>query len=290
GSTVGTADGLARFSDRVEVVHQPNAGEAATVRRGVEMVDTELLAIVNADDPVLPGWLAASVEALAADETLSATYPDWTVIGPDGDAVREVTVEEFDLTVMLSQHLCIPGPGAVLRKAHIPDASIRNAERGSSADFDLWLRLGLKGKAQRIPQTLACWRSHDEGTSLAGGNARMARDKIGVVEAFFARDDIPQSIRALERQARSAAFFNAGLLGLRNSNVPSARLFAQSLIAKPVWPNDVLPSQRRSLPHMLYASTQPFSGRLHAWLSPLLPNRWRQRAVLAQRFGLDGDG
>lgn len=291
GSTDDTAQILTAYADIVDVVTQANRGEAEAVNRGVSFAETDLVAVVNADDPVLPGWLETMMAVFNEKPNLCAAYPDWTMIGPNGAAVRTVRTHPFDLHVMLGQHLCIPGPGAVFRKSCVPDGVVRIAERGSSADFDFWLRIGLEGKVLRVPEILATWRSHQEGTSLAGGDIRMAHDKIGVMQVFFQRPSLPQEIAALKQQALSAAYFNAGILGLRNASIPSVRLFMRSLWCKFWWPRDVLPSQRRSALHMIYAASQPFSGFLHSAAGPILPKRFRLEALMSQSFGeIDKNG
>jgi len=286
GSTDGTAAVLSDYNGAIEVVSHINAGETYTVNRGVALARHDIVCVVNADDPVLPGLLRAGGEALGADPSLSAVYPDWVWIDAEGKKIREVATAEFDLRVLLEQHLCIVGPGAMFRRSHLGGDPVRDPQRRTSADFDFWLRLGLRGTVKRLPMTLATWRQHASGTSAAACNSDMARDKVALIEGFFSRDDLPPEIRNLQRQALSAAYHNAGMLGLRSTDVPALSYFVKSYLASPVWPPDVLGPQRRSLPHMLYAATQPLSGLLHAALGPLLPDHWSRRAVLEQRFGV----
>ena len=64
GSRDDTAQRLRRLDPRIRVLTQDNAGEQRAVNRGVAEVRGELLAIVNADDPLLPGLVAAAVAPL----------------------------------------------------------------------------------------------------------------------------------------------------------------------------------------------------------------------------------
>ena len=289
GSTDATAAILASFGDAVRVETHANCGEARTINRGLALASHDIIGIVNADDPILPGLLHEVGRAFGADPELSGVYPDWVWIDSDGAMIRKVVTYEFDLRVMLEQHLCIPGPGAHFRRSHLAGEPVRNPERRSSADFDFWLRLGSRGTIRRLPRTLATWRQHALGTSSAGCNPKMAEDKVAVVESFFARSDLPAEIRALEQQARSAAYHHAGMLGLRGAGIPAFTYFVRSFLSKPMWSSDIYHSQRRSLPHMLYAAAQPLSGRMHEAMGALLPERWGRRAVLEQRFGVEHD-
>lgn len=285
GSTDDTRAVLTRFGDRIRVVSHPNMGEAATVNRGVALASHSLVAVVNADDPVLPGWAAAMVSTMAAEPALAAAYPDWRRIDAEGRTLATVQTAEFSLEVALGQHFCIPGPGAVLRPALLGAEPVRDAARRTSSDYDLWLRLGLRGPIRRVPQVLATWRQHAAGTSSAARGRAMAEDKIGTIRAFLARPDLPPALRALGGQALSAAYVNAAMLGLRARGVPALRYALLSYWHCPRWAPGTLRQQRRSLPHLLYAAAQPFSGWLHAAASPLLPARFRRAAVLAERFG-----
>jgi glycosyltransferase involved in cell wall biosynthesis len=286
GSKDESAAIVTSFRDRVRFVSQLNTGEARTINRGVALASHDIICIVNADDPVLPGLLHRAGRTFERDSELSGAYPDWIWIDSKGRPVRNVVAHEFDLRVMLEQHLCIPGPGALFRRSHLAGEPARIPERRSSADFDFWLRLALRGKVCRLPATLATWRQHTLGTSSSGCNLKMAEDKVEVIRAFFSRSDLSPEIRTLERQALSAAYHNAGMLGLRGTDIPAFRYFIKSLLTKPIWPSDVYRSQRRSLPHMAYAAAQPFSGRMHEALTSLLPEYWARRAVLEQRFGV----
>lgn len=287
GSTDHTLTVLAPFAERgVTVLSHPNMGEARTVNRGAELASHDLLAVVNADDPVRPGWASTMLRAFANDPALSAAYPDWQMIDAEGRVLREIRTQDFDYAVLLGQHFCIPGPGAMLRRSHLPNGEpLRDPARRTSGDYDLWLRLGLHGRIRRVPDVLATWRRHTAGASTARRGRSMAHDKIATIKALLARPDLPQQVRELGPQAMSAAYLNAALLALRAPGVPALRYALLSYWHKPIWPAGVVRQQRRSLPHLAYAAAQPVSGWIHSALSPLLPQRLSRAAVLAEEFG-----
>ena len=286
GSTDDTRAVLRRFADRgVRFVSHANIGEARTINRGVEQARHDLIAVVNADDPVLPGWAAAMTHRFH-DAALSAAYPDWRMIDANGCTVRDVRTHAFEFATLFAQHFCIPGPGAVVRRSHLPAGeALRDPARGLSGDYDLWLRLGLRGQIRRVPLMLATWRRHSGGASVSRRGAPMACDKIDTIRAFIARRDLPPQVRTLGPQALSAAYAVAALLGLRSAGVPAWRYVLLSYWHKPFWPRDVVQQQRRSLPHLAYAATQPLSGCLHRLLSPALPYHFSRAAVLDEEFG-----
>jgi hypothetical protein len=285
GSTDGTPDLLSPYAERgVRIVSHTNIGEAHTVNRGAALASHDLFAVVNADDPLLPGWAHGMAEAFVADPDLSAAYPDWQRIDARGQVLDEVHTQEFDYAVLFGQHFCLPGPGALLRLSHLRGEPVRNPERGTSSDYDLWLRLGMHGRMRRVPRMLATWRRHAGGTSSAARGRAMAADKIGTIRALLARADLPANVRALGPMALSAAYVNAALLGLRTAGIPALRYAILSYWHKPIWPATVVHQQRRSMPHLAYAAAQPVSGWLHAAASPLLPRQLTRSALLADSF------
>ncbi len=67
GSSDGTAAWLATASPAVEVLRlEENVGVAAALNRGLALVETELIALLNNDLELEPGWLSALVDALDA--------------------------------------------------------------------------------------------------------------------------------------------------------------------------------------------------------------------------------
>ena len=293
GSTDGGGDLVAAkiASDGqsgLRLLRQANAGEAAAVNAGVAATGAEIVGIVNADDPILPGLLDAVREAFADDPGLAAVYPDWVMIDQHGATVATIRTLEYDYTVMLAQHMCIPGPGAFFRRLALGAEPVRDSAAAGISDFDFWLRLGLHGaRMRRLPQPLASWRSHRGGATYYSQSPELAGSKIAMIDRLFARRDVPGPIRALERQAKSAAAYHAALVGLRSPGVPALRYAFASFRLLARWPADVLPHQRRSLIHLAYASLQPMSGTLHELAGPLLPPHYRRQAVLDQTFGID---
>lgn len=287
GSTDDTRARLVASGLPIDIVTQANAGEADAVNTGVVRAACDIVGIVNADDPILPGLLDAARAAFHDDPALDAIYPDWLKIDADGRPLASVTTREYDYGVLLGQHFCIPGPGAFFKVGVLGGEPVRDARASLISDYDFWLRFGLRGaKVKRLPCVLATWRLHAGGATRRGQGPRLALQKIEMVQRLLACPDFPEYLRALGPQALSAAYYHAALVGLRAPDTPSLRYAAQSYLVKHRWTEPVDATQRRSAPHLAYAALQPLSGWLHAFASPLLPARFTRQAVLQQTFGL----
>jgi glycosyltransferase involved in cell wall biosynthesis len=272
GSTDNTAEILREYGGRITAMHHENCGEQRTVNLANERVSTDIVGVVNADDPIRPGLLSAVAEAFAARPELAAVYPDWIMIDEHGKILRQVPTIDYDYRGMIEGHHCTPGPGTFFRRSMLQGEPVRSPEFRYSGDFDLWLRLGLRGPMQRLPRFLATWRYHAGGAS-ASNSIALAQNKIALVERFFARTDLPDAIRELRTQAFSAAYYRASLHMMHNSKVPGRRFLLRSYLLKPIWPWRAEPLLRRSLLRCAFIAGMPVSRWLVKNVAPALMRR-----------------
>ena len=160
GSTDNTREVLEKYTGRIIWETHPNMGETRTVNKGWSMAHGEIVAVVNSDDPLLPGAVSAAAAFLQTHPDILVAYPDWDFIDPDSNVTGHHQVPEYDYLHMLRRHHCSVGPGAFIRRQAFELAGMRDPEFRYVADFEYWLRLGLYGKFARIPKTLATFRVH----------------------------------------------------------------------------------------------------------------------------------
>jgi glycosyltransferase involved in cell wall biosynthesis len=261
GSTDASREIVRGFADpRLRLVHHENIGEAATVNCGLALAEGDIIGVVNADDPILPGLVGAAVEMLDAHPELAAVYPDWRRIDAAGAAIADMIVPEYDYRVLLEQNLCLPGPGALVRRAALGDEPLRDPRFRYKSDYFLWLRLGLHHPLARLPGIYATWRQHSASASQhRRSSPLMASEHLAVVEAVFARPDCPDEVRRWRRLTRSVACYCAGLLSIHNPAIPGRELLLRSLALAPMWPSRFLPERRRAWSRILYVLGCPFS-------------------------------
>jgi len=209
GSTDNTREVLAKYTGRVIWETHTNMGEARTVNKGLSMAQGEIVAVVNSDDPLLPGAVSEAVAYMEAHPDILVAYPDWNYIGPDSKITGHVRVPEYNYLRMLRQHYCAPGPGAFIRRQAFELAGMRDPEFKYVGDFEYWLRLGLYGEFARIPQTLATWRMHPDAATLSHKGIAMANEHIRLVEQFYSRPDLPPEVQRVRAEAFSSAHLTA---------------------------------------------------------------------------------
>jgi glycosyltransferase involved in cell wall biosynthesis len=173
GSRDGSAQMLARWigtrlPGRV-VLDRPCERLGGCLRAMVAEARSPLLARIDGDDLAEPQRLARQVEALER-------HPDWLGVGSwvqpiDADG-RELEAESwqpcdpaaFRWDVFFQNPL--PHPTACLRREAVLRAG-SYADMGTGQDWDLWLRLALRGPLANLPERLLRYRLHERSVSAA---------------------------------------------------------------------------------------------------------------------------
>jgi glycosyltransferase involved in cell wall biosynthesis len=211
GSKDNTKDVLEKYSGRLTWESHPNMGETRTVNKGFKMAHGEIIAVVNSDDPLLPGAVGAAVSFMQSNPEIIVAYPDWDFIDPNSKITGHLQVPDYDYLFMVRRHHCSPGPGAFIRRGAVELAKGRDPEFKYVADFEYWLRLGLYGKFARIPKTLATFRVHPDSASVAAKGKSMAEEHIRLVKKLFSRPDLPTEVIKTRGEAFCWAYLVAGV-------------------------------------------------------------------------------
>jgi glycosyltransferase involved in cell wall biosynthesis len=211
GSTDNTREVLGKYTGRFVWETHPNMGETRTVNKGLSMAHGEILAVVNSDDPLLPGAVRTAVAFMLLHPSILVAYPDWNYIGPDSKVTGHLQVPEYDYLFMVRRHHCSVGPGAFIRRQALELTGGRDPEFRYVADFEYWLRLGLYGKFARIPKTLATFRVHPDSASVSAKGKAMADEHIRLIKNYYSRAGLPPEVLKVQAQAFAWAYWVAGV-------------------------------------------------------------------------------
>jgi glycosyltransferase involved in cell wall biosynthesis len=216
GSTDNTKDVLQKYNGRIIWQNHSNMGETRTVNQGITMSSGDILVVVNSDDPILPGAISTIANFMRENPDILVAYPDWNFIGPDSRSFRYRQVPEYDYLYMVKHHHCSVGPGAFIRRQAFNLTGLRDPNYKYVADFEYWLRLGLYGKFARIPKTLATFRVHNDSASVSARGQEMAAEHIRLVKSLYSRNDLPDQVRKVRREAFAWAHWIAGVSAGKN--------------------------------------------------------------------------
>lgn len=180
GSTDGSLEVAQRYADRVTVISQKNAGQAAALNAGWGASRGEILAYLSSDDRLLPGAISTMVAALQASKECSVAYCDFWLIDADGQRMKAVRTEEFSEFRLRVHLVCQPGPGAFFRRQVFDRTGGWDARLRQVPDYEFWLRASRFGGFLRVPYALAEYRIHEESASFRSMSVTRADEIIQV--------------------------------------------------------------------------------------------------------------
>lgn len=194
GSTDTTPQLLDSYRNRITILRQTNAGQAAARNNGARSAKGEFLAFLDSDDLWDSDKIARQVELLNRFPTALAVYCDHRTIDAEGNprsssAALAHPRPSGDILRSLLLGPCIVTPGLVLLRRHAFNASGGFDEaplmRGHE-DYALWLRLATQGAFIYSPETLVSYRWHtQQATKQKQYEFQMSQAKLKAVLAIL---------------------------------------------------------------------------------------------------------
>lgn len=169
----------------IELHKQEGSYHQAYARnRGIEACwdNTDIFAILDADDENYPTKIERCVEVLQSDPRIGAVYTDTNIVLVDskGNPYRKVREyrQPYDYFTLLRE--CIIHSGCVIKKEAL-EAVLENGKVFDELlppveDYDLWIRIAEKYLFYHIPEPLVYVRVHqNNSTNTSTHEHRMAR-------------------------------------------------------------------------------------------------------------------
>lgn len=184
GSTDDTPAVAAAYGDRVRVIRQPNAGLPAARNTGIRAASKPFIALLDADDVWLPGYLSAVMTAFARLPDDTGLVASKSIkVGPAGNILgrirrdHEAHGELRARDILLRTHFA---PSTVtVRKAVFEACGLFDDTLTSSEDRDMWIRVGMRFRLFLLPDALVHIRDHP--SSMSKNAERMARNTRAVI-------------------------------------------------------------------------------------------------------------
>jgi glycosyltransferase involved in cell wall biosynthesis len=190
-STRKIAESYARIDSRIQVESHLNIGVAPTLNLGLEMSANEWVAIMHADDVMMPNRIERQVAFLALHPELDVASSWVKHIDSKGRIIAKdnsrLLTEDVIQTLYLNNELIgFSHPAAILRKSAVLAAGGYRAQFHVNEDIDLWNRLleyGYKILVQ--PEFLLKYRIHHGSASIA--RSRFIRQQVHWVKDCMIR-------------------------------------------------------------------------------------------------------
>jgi len=222
GSTDGTSEilaSLARSDSRVAVVRREGSGGlAAALAEGVQRVETEYIARLDADDVALPNRIALQVSYLEERRNV---------------AVLGTACEAFDATGG-SQIWRMPGdplavrwrsllanpflhPTVMLRRSTLGDDLNYDSTLDVAQDYDLWCRVLRRGAGANLAEPLVRYRLHERTLTQTRREQQLAtHDRIALRTMREVMPEIEMDARTISDLRTLLFTDNAPKLDLRS--------------------------------------------------------------------------
>lgn len=157
GSTDDTPSVLAKYGDKLRVVHQPNRGFPAARNAAIAASQGELIALIDHDDEWFPRKLELSVAALQSNPGAALVYSDLVVVNEAGETshaspITPDTAHAPTMDEMLTRLWPIMPSTVVMRR----DAFDRTGGFCESLgqDLDFWPLIREQGSFIYLPDRL----------------------------------------------------------------------------------------------------------------------------------------
>ena len=204
GSTDRTQQVLQPYFDRICYIYQENQGAAIARNRACQLAKGEFLAFLDADDYFLPEKLEKQLACFEADPALDMVQTGWFLVDEKGQNISVIEPWQQSPQLNLESFIiykCVRPSAMMLRRKWWEKLGGFDSGLPPTEDLDFALRLALNGcKSVWLKEILTCYRQHD--TNLMSSGFPLMKNTEILMEKFFARPDVPQSIRQLKKQER----------------------------------------------------------------------------------------
>lgn len=163
GSKDGSVDIIKKYESRLTYWQsQPDGGQAAAVRTGLEMATGDIMAWLNSDDLILPGTLAYVGDYFARNPDVDVIYGHRLIINELSHEVARWVLPPHDAELLLWADF-IPQETCFWRRSIYEKIGGMDPTFQFALDWDLLLRLQKGGgRMVRLPYFLGAFRMHSE--------------------------------------------------------------------------------------------------------------------------------
>jgi glycosyltransferase involved in cell wall biosynthesis len=184
GSTDETAEIVEQFSDRVTYLRQENAGKSAALNRGIAAASGDGLLVLDDDDLLPRGALAAHVAALVSAPDAGFSFGRFARFSGRGEAAhRSNDLEplpppgEKRLLVQLMQCCFLPNPAWMVRRESQLAAGPYRTDLPRGQDYEMILRLARAAPGAYAGGVTLYQRKHVAQRTTSAGKV-MATDTV----------------------------------------------------------------------------------------------------------------
>jgi glycosyltransferase involved in cell wall biosynthesis len=240
---------IATSSPGVRAISAPGSSIYEAINRGIAETSRAAVALVNADDVLLPGAFAAWSEALARDRAAGVARGQPEFLLEDADGTLAPQQRDRRDIVKLSLDLVLRGPCAInalcIRRAAFDRIGLFDPRYRIAADRDWMLRAWLaRERIVEIAAPVYRYIAHPGSLTLDPARrsyAAIRREHLTMAESYLARRDLPADVATAIRTWHAAETAMLSLDALRSSRWGEiVRVTSRAFRVSPGWPGAAL--------------------------------------------------
>jgi len=208
-STDKSREVILSFEDpRIELIALPeNIGQMAALNKGLDMIDTPLVARMDADDISLPPRFERQVAFMESHPEVGVCGTFVITFGREKLNRLPWHCDWDDINVRLLFECVISHPTVMMRKILFDKYHLRyNEEIGHSEDWELWQKAGRYFKLANIPEYLLRYRVHPQNVSKQTAHRQMEAAKKLDTEALKLLGLEKHPLRSIHRDVALITF------------------------------------------------------------------------------------
>ena len=208
GSTDQTSEVITPYLEQIRYVYQENQGAGEARNRGLYLARGELIAFLDADDLFLPHKLKEQVAILEEREEIGIVNSGFRVIRENGEPIMDVErwqeIPELTPEVWLLHKPILPS-AMMFRRQWFELVGGFRQRFFPCEDMEIVLRMVAKDcQSVWLTSITTCYRRYNlSATALNSSRIlKLAESAEAMQDDFFAREDLPASMRQLEGKSR----------------------------------------------------------------------------------------
>ena len=204
GSTDNTEAVVAPYLKQIRYFKQSNQGVSAARNRGIYLARGEFVAFLDADDLIMPHKLEQQAEIMEQPE-IGIVNSGFRLITEDGEEISDTerwhSIPELTPEVWLMQKPVLPS-AMMFRRDWLLQVGGFDPRFFASEDVELVLRMAIEGCQSVWHKKVTTYYRQHEDSATKGNPVKQAANAEWMQDCFFAREDLPESMRRLETQSR----------------------------------------------------------------------------------------